>query len=229
MLSSIKDPDHCSSGRKSNSLLKPRGCHQPERSRLQMLVVALSVTVSLGFAGPLLAASSAQLVAAASDAVANTTATAEVKPDHACMGDLRTFSEQMQKEGYWLSGSNLGYGYGYGYGMYGYGYANEASHGYGVPGTGSGSDGTGYGGLYPSARPGYEIRMLVGSASILAESGESVACRAVLGAARNLYDRYAADLREGKVPRADVVGWKRHQLASAKPVTTSESAYRSDQ
>ncbi len=62
------------------------------------------------------------------------------------------------------------------------------------------------GGRYSSARPGYEIRMLVGTASILADRGESEACRAVLGAARNLYGRYATELREGKVPRADLVG-----------------------
>jgi sporulation protein YlmC with PRC-barrel domain len=224
MLRSIQHLDHCSSGKESNVSLKPRGCHRPEGSKAQMLVVSLSATFSLAFAGQLLAAPSAQLAAAASDAVAITSATAEVKPDHACMSDLRTFSEQMQKGGYWLSGTDLGYGYG----MYGYGYGNEASQGYGVLGP-TGSDGSIYGGRYPSARPGYEIRMLIGSASILAESGESEACRAVLGAARNLYGRYAADLRDGKVPTADVAGWKRHQLASAKPVATSERAYRSDQ
>jgi sporulation protein YlmC with PRC-barrel domain len=140
------------------------------------------------------------------------------------MGDLRTFSEQMQKEGYWLRGSDLGYGYP----LYGYGYGYATGHGYGELGT-TGSNGTMSAGRYSSARPGYEIRMLVGSASILAERGESEACRAVLGAARNLYGRYAADLREGKAPRADLGGWKRQQLASAKPVAASERAFRSDQ
>jgi sporulation protein YlmC with PRC-barrel domain len=203
---------------------KQRIRHHHPSGKLQTLVMALSAAFSLGFAVPLLAAPSPQVVAAASAASASSGATADMKPDHACMGDLRTFSEQMQKDGYWLNGSNLGYGYP----LYGYGYGYETGNGYGAPVT-TGSDGTLYAGRYSSARPGYEIRMLVGSASILAERGESEACRTVLGAARNLYGRYAADLREGKVPRADLVGWKRQQLASAKPFAASESAYRSDQ
>ncbi len=200
-------------------------------TRVPALSVALSAVFSLGFAGPLLAAPPAQQVAAASDAAASATAAADMKPDHACMSDLRTFSEQMQKDGYWLRGSDLGYGYplygygyDYGYGAYGYG----TGHGYGEMGT-TGSGGPMDGGGYSSARPGYEIRMLIGSAGILAERGESDACRAVLGAARAMYGRYAADLRDGKVPRADLGGWKRQQLASARPVAENEHAYRSDQ
>ena len=210
--------------------LKPRNHHQRRSGRLQTIAVAASAALSLGFAAPLFAAPPPQLLAAASDAPAGATAPAaapaiaEMKPDHACMGDLRTFSEQMQKDGYWLRGSNLGYGYP----LYGYGYGYEAGYGYDALGT-AGRSGAMGGGGYSSARPGYEIRMLVGSASVLAERGESEACRAVLGAARNMYGRYAADLRDGKVPRADVAGWKRHQLAGAKPVAASGRAFRSDQ
>jgi len=58
----------------------------------QTLVAALSP----GFATPLLAAPSAQLVAAASDASASATAVADTKPVHACKGDLRTFSDPIQ-------------------------------------------------------------------------------------------------------------------------------------
>lgn len=201
--------------------LKQRNCQRRQIIKLQPIVVALLVALSLGSAGSLLAATSTQPVAAASDASASSGGSAGMKPDHACMADLRTFSEQMQKEGYWLRGSNLSYGYplyGYGYGYGGYGELGPA-----------GAVGTMGESTYPSARPGYEVRMLIGSASILAERGESEACRAVLGAARNLYGRYAADLREGKVPKADQVGWKQRQLASAKPVAASERAYRSDQ
>lgn len=206
-------------------MFSKHGIRQYHQSgKLQTLVVALSAALSLGYAGPLPAAPSAALAASTRDASARPSAAADLKPDHACMGDLRAFYQQMQKDGYWLSGSDLGYGYP----SNGYGYGAETGDGYGEMGT-TGSDGTMSVGRYSSARPGYEIRMLVGSASILAERGESEACRAVLVAARNLYGRYAADLREGKVARADSVGWKRRQLASAKPVTAIERGYRSDQ
>ncbi len=193
--------------------LKQRNFHLRQGRKLQTVATALSAALSLGAAGPLLAAPAPLLVAAADAASAGKVAAADVKPDHACMGDLRTFSDQMQKEGYWLRGSSLGYGYP----LYGYGYGDPGMTGSGI------SRG------YSRARPGYEIRMLVGSASILAERGEGQACRAVLTSARNLYERYAADLRDGKVPRVDLVGWKQHQLAIAKPVASSERAFRSDQ
>ena len=202
--------------------LKQRNHHQRQGGKLQTIVVAVTAVLSLGFADPLLAATSTQPVAASGDASAGSAAAAEMKLDHACRGDLRIFSEQMQKDGYWLRGSDLGYGDP----LYGYGY--ETGLGYGTMGTAGGAGTAGPAG-YPSARPGYEIRMLVGSAGVLAERGESEACRAVLGAARNLYGRYSADLREGKVPRADLVGWKRQQLAGAKPVAASDRGYRSDQ
>ena len=210
--------------------LKQRIHHPHQRGKVQTLVMALSAALSLGYAGTLRAAPSPQLVAAARDVAASSAATSDLKPDHACMEELRTFSERMQKEGYWLSGSDLGYGYPmYGYGTgYGYGYGYETGGGYGGLGTttaGAAMDGGGF----SSARPGYEIRMLVGSASILAERGEGNACREVLVAARNVYGPYAADLRDGKMPRADLQGWRRQQLASAKPVATSDRAYRSDQ
>lgn len=69
------------SHQESNMLLRLKICQRRCRS---------------AFAGSLLAAPSAQLVAAASDASASSTAGTDMKPDHACMDDLRTFCEQMQ-------------------------------------------------------------------------------------------------------------------------------------
>jgi len=140
----------CSNHQEGNMTLMQGNCHQSQSSKrqsskLQPIVVALS----LGFAGPLFAEPPQQLAAAPSDAPASATAPVKMNPDHACMGDLRTFSEQIQKDGYWLRGSDLGYGYP----VYGYGYGV----GHGSVELGS----SGSGGLerdYPLARPGYEVR-----------------------------------------------------------------------
>jgi hypothetical protein len=96
--------------KESNMILNRRSRHERQGSSPQTFAMALSVAYSLGFTGPLLAAPSQQLVAAADAASASPSAAAETKPDHACMGELRTFSEQMQKEGYWLRVSGLDYG-----------------------------------------------------------------------------------------------------------------------
>ncbi len=61
-------------------LLKQRICHQHhhQSGKLQKLAVALSAFLSLGFAGPLLAAPSPQSVAAANDASASSTSAADM-------------------------------------------------------------------------------------------------------------------------------------------------------
>ena len=67
------------------------------------------------------------------------------------------------KDGYWLGGS----GYGYGYPMGGYGYEYGAPMGVHPAATAMG---------YQNARPGYEVRILVASANILARHGQQQAC-----------------------------------------------------
>jgi len=136
------------------------------------------------------------------------------------MNELRALDGQMQTDGNWLHGS----GSGYGYPVYGYGYA----YGYGENG-GLGAEGNMVDGSYTGARPGYEIRTLIASATILAQRGEQQACDALLSATRDIYKGYAADLRDGKVPRSDGAMWRRQQIAAALPVTGSKTTYRSDQ
>jgi hypothetical protein len=99
----------------------------------------------------------------AANGTASTAKAAEnAKPAEKCLADLRAFDSEMQKDGYWLSGS----GYGYGYPMMGYGF------GYTYPMNG-GSMATQTG--YRSVRPGYDVRTLVAAANILARSGQDTA------------------------------------------------------
>jgi len=131
-----------------------------------------------------------------------------------CLSDLSDFDSHLKKDGYWLQGAE----YGYGYPMYGYGYG-----GY-LPAVGA-PETTGYG----RARPGYEVRTLIASANILAQRGQQQACETLLTATRDIYQNYAAELRNDKVTKADVPRWRSEQISAALPVTDSNSALRSDQ
>lgn len=133
-----------------------------------------------------------------------------VKPAEACLNDLRVFDSVLEKDGYWLGGG--GYGYGYPIGGIGYGYRAG-----------------GIGPAFSNARPGYEVRTLVTAATILARHGQQQACEDVLTMTREIYARYAADMRSGAFPRADVADWRLQQIAAAKPVAATDTLYRSDQ
>jgi sporulation protein YlmC with PRC-barrel domain len=133
-----------------------------------------------------------------------------------CLGDLHAFDNQMEKDGYWLVGSGYGYGYpvsgsgfGYGYPMTGY-----------LPATATG---------YQNARPGYEIRILVASAHVLARHGQQQPCEDVLATTREIYKTYVADLHNEGMKRVDMPGWRQQQIAAALPVTSNNAAFRSDQ
>lgn len=112
---------------------------------------------------------------------------------------------------------------GYGYPMWGYGYDESISPS--AKGSASSHGETGY----RQARPGYEIRTLITSATILAQRGQQETCEALLGATREIYGRYSDELRRGGAPRADGAAWRRERLAEAQPVADSNTAYRSDQ
>jgi sporulation protein YlmC with PRC-barrel domain len=139
-------------------------------------------------------------------------ADATTTPAEKCLSDLRTFDGQMEKDGYWLGGSGFGYGYpmgGYGYATGGYPEATVAS--------------------YQNARPGYEIRVLIASASILGRSGQQQSCEDVLATTREVYKRYAAEMHSDGFPMADIPAWRRQEIAAAKPVTDGQNSFRSDE
>jgi sporulation protein YlmC with PRC-barrel domain len=181
------------------------------------LVGSVATCICLGLASPLLAAD---------PPVAGTTNTpsprdqsvSAVKPAEQCLKDLSTFDGQMEKDGYWLGGS----GYGYGYPMVGYGYGYEDGYPMDAhPGTTASG--------YRTARPGYDVRILVASANILARNGQQQPCEDVLATSREIYKIYAANMHNGGVPMADLSVWRRRQIAGAQPVTSSKASFRSDE
>ncbi len=173
-----------------------------------VLTNSVAAAICLGLATPVLAADPAA-TAKPLAGVENSTAG---KPAEQCLTDLRAFDSQMRSDGHWLSGS----GYGYGYPMMGgYGYEYPMSGG-----------GIAMQGGYRSARPGYEVRILIAAANILARSGHQKACEDVLATTRNTYKLYAADVKSGN---ANVPGWQQRQVAAATPVTAKDTSFRSDQ
>jgi len=155
---------------------------------------------------------------------------AAIKPAEKCLPDLRAFDGEMQKDGYWLSGSGYSYGYpmmaatasGYGHPMMG-GYGS----GYGHPMMG-GDPAKGAIG-YQDARPGYDIRTLIAAANILARAEEQQRCEDVLATTRASYKLYMAHMHSRNAPMADVPGWRQQQITNAQPVTAKDTSFRSDQ
>ena len=185
------------------------------------IAASLIGALCIGFAGPLLAAApgvaepAAALSPSANPAVNSQSA-------QKCMNDLRTFDDQMQKQGNWRHGSALGFGHGYGYPVYGYGYGyveqgSLASHGK-LASTG-----------HSRARPGYEVRTLIASATILAQRGQQTECDALLTAARDVYKDYAVGVHEDSSSSSDGLTWRARQIAMALPVARSKAGYRADQ
>lgn len=180
---------------------------------------ALSAGICLALAAPLAFAQTTESPSVRPATTVAGTGTATM-PAQKCASDLRSFDTAMQKDGNWMHGS----GYGYGYPLYGYGY------GFGYPEYGS-LVGQGHSvvNYHARARPGYEIRTLIASATILAQRGNQSGCDALLTTAREIYKGYAADMGDPKSPRPDGVAWRTKQIAAAQPVAGSKAGYRSDQ
>lgn len=201
----------------------PSGDREKLRMRHSILVSSAAIRLSLGLSAPVFAAQPPAADPASKTPPAARTPTDEsaaaknvtaVQPAEKCLADVRSFSAKMNKDGYWLGGSD----YGYGFPMGGYGY------GYGYP---MGTDPASVG--YSNARPGYEVRTLIASADILAQRGQQQPCEDNLAIARTVYQDYAAEMHGRGVSRYNGPKCQQQQIASAKPVTSENTAFRSDQ
>jgi len=166
--------------------------------------------------GSVLAAPTANADATATPASGTDAALA--KSADACRSDLKNFSQQMAKGGYWVAddGDSLGYPVG----AAGEGMDGRATSESGVQARGPG---------YFSGRPGYEVRILMASANILARHGQQEPCEGVLIETRELYKSYLLDLQRSGVTPVDLPEWRQRQIAAAVPVNGSNIAFRSDE
>ena len=154
--------------------------------------------------GPLLAAQPANTEATNSTAAESDMAAP--KSADACRNDLKAFDSQMEKDGYWYRPRAMALA---------------------IPWAPLASECTGIGiqgrpalagtGDY-NARPGYEVRILLASANILARQGQQQPCEDVLTVTRGLYERYLSDMKREGSPAVDVPGWRQKQISAAVPV-----------
>lgn len=182
-----------------------------------LLLTSLAIGLCVPVAHAALAADPAEAATQVANQVPAAAETASAAtPAQACLSDIASFAALIQKNGYWMGGSE--YGYGYPMGEYGYGF--------GYP---MGDYQGGVAADYQTARPGYETRSLVTSATILARNGEQQTCEAVLATARTIYQGYEAHLkssgwlRSGKPDRQD------RAIAAAVSVTTEGATLGSGQ
>jgi sporulation protein YlmC with PRC-barrel domain len=178
-----------------------------------ILLGSTTTCFCLGMVVPLLAAP-----APTEDPPSDMKALSASDPAGTCRSDVHAFNTQMGNDGYWVGGSAYTYGYpmggiGYGAGGYGNGYGYATAD---TPG-------------YRNARPGYEIRILMASANILAENGQQQACESVLDTTRGIYKLYVADMNRRGIKPIDDPSWQQKQIAAAQPVTAEHASFRSDQ
>ncbi len=74
------------------------------------LATSLTAFFCFGFVAPLLAAPALETTAVHKPSP-DAKAASNRQPAQKCLSDLRAFDSQMQKDGYWLRGSDYGYGY----------------------------------------------------------------------------------------------------------------------
>jgi hypothetical protein len=145
-----------------------------------------------------------------------------------CLDDLRAFGEQIDQDGYWLTGIRDRWGTG-GWGDAATGTGTGYYPGVGMPADPMVNDPVASGTMDTTAMdpawglgihaPGVQIEALFRATQVLAVRGDQEGCDAVLNQLRQLYDEYATRLREAGVDPGEVTTWRRDMLLTAQPVT----------
>jgi sporulation protein YlmC with PRC-barrel domain len=183
---------------------------------------SVAACLCLGLSSPLLAADPDTTTGTVNRPPTSEKNVSTPRPAEKCLGDLLAFDKQIQKDGYWVGGS----AYGYGYPIDGL-WMDGLSSGYRPPMMDGRPETTSPG--YQNARPGYEVRILLASANILAQRGQQLPCETVLATTREVYKVYAANMHNSGMQMADSPRWWREQIAAAQPVTSKTASFRSNE
>jgi sporulation protein YlmC with PRC-barrel domain len=135
---------------------------------------------------------------------------------NACKDGLKALDTQMKQDGYWHSGE--GYGFGYPMGEAGFGiYAAGADP------VRAGAESP----EYHSVRSGYEIRVLIDGANIMARHGQEQGCGDILAQIRTLYGDYLAEMKAAGPAKPDGLDWRMREIQAAVPVAGKNVYFRS--
>lgn len=144
-----------------------------------------------------------------------------------CLTDLRTFSQRLNDEQWWITGWG---------GVGGWGWGTRRSI---PPGTGAqpgGSDPVAPGAaanvgmaspwgvtLSGVESPRNEIRILYLAANVLANQGKQEGCDYVLAELQGTYENYTRQLTEAGVDPRQITDWRQERIALASPVEDLET------
>jgi hypothetical protein len=173
---------------------------------------SVAACLCLGLSSPLLAADPDTTTGTVNRPPTSEKNVSTPRPAEKCLGDLLAFDKQIQKDGYWVGGS----AYGYGYPIDGL-WMDGLSSGYRPPMMDGRPETTSPG--YQNARPGYEVRILLASANILAQRGQQLPCETVLATTREVYKVYAANMHN---PQDEIIGSVEDLVTSPQ---TGKTAY----
>jgi sporulation protein YlmC with PRC-barrel domain len=132
------------------------------------------------------------------DAAANTNASST-----ACYDQIDSFTQQMNREGFWVTG------WGNRYGTQPDAAANAQDTAM-APWSGVSAD---------IRSPRAQIRELYGAAQVLAYQGDVEGCQYLLSVLQNTYSGYTTQLGEAGVQPEAISGWRQERIALAEPVT----------
>ncbi|WP_245261689.1 PRC-barrel domain-containing protein [Ancylobacter sp. FA202] len=157
-----------------------------------------------------------------------------------CLDDLRAFNDQMNEDGFWLSGWG---GAGMQADLRG-ARTGAAADGYATSAPRAPASGNVPANQSPAARapntqdnavtqarppwggsswgiasPPYQIRTLYAAANVLGQRGDQQTCNDVLAEMKGVYGDYTGRLRQAGIEPGEVTSWRQQNLVGARPVT----------